>query len=56
MRNSDQLLVLKDGALVKRGIHEDLVDDGGLYETLWRIHLGETDIVPEIDHEGESPN
>ena len=37
VRDCDQILVLKDGAEVQRGVHEDLMaDEGGLYRRLIR--------------------
>lgn len=36
VRHADQILVLRDGALVEQGVHDDLVSAGGTYATLWR--------------------
>jgi ATP-binding cassette, subfamily B, heavy metal transporter len=33
--SADQILVLKDGAIVERGTHSDLVAMGGEYAELW---------------------
>ncbi|XP_019378213.1 PREDICTED: ATP-binding cassette sub-family B member 6, mitochondrial-like [Gavialis gangeticus] len=32
---ADQILVLKDGRVVERGRHEDLVRRGGVYAGMW---------------------
>lgn len=34
IRNADQILVLKDGKIVQRGKHEQLMSEGGLYRDL----------------------
>lgn len=41
VRHADQILVLKDGRLVEKGVHENLINWGGTYETLWAIQTGE---------------
>lgn len=33
--NADTILVLNDGRIVERGTHEELLELGGLYKTLW---------------------
>ncbi|MFB6296310.1 MAG: hypothetical protein ABEH66_05670 [Halobacteriales archaeon] len=43
VRDADSLLVLEDGEIAETGTHEELVDAGGLYETLWRTHVGATE-------------
>ena len=35
IRSADQILVLDGGRIVERGLHEDLVEAGGLYARLW---------------------
>ncbi|MFD8595616.1 ABC transporter ATP-binding protein [Kitasatospora sp. NPDC059646] len=39
IRQADQILVLKDGRVVERGRHSDLVDAGGLYADLYRTQF-----------------
>lgn len=34
IRNADQILVLKDGEIVERGNHEELIKNNGLYSDL----------------------
>ena len=34
IRNADQILVLKDGEIVERGKHEELIKNNGLYSDL----------------------
>lgn len=37
IRNADQILVLRQGEIIERGNHEELLDAGGLYAKLARI-------------------
>ncbi|WP_420028461.1 ABC transporter ATP-binding protein [Haloglomus litoreum] len=46
VRDADGILVLEGGRVVERGTHDDLVDEGGLYATLWAVQIGETDRLP----------
>ena len=34
--NADIILVFKEGEIVERGLHRDLISDDGLYASLWR--------------------
>lgn len=40
VRSADLILVLEDGAIVERGTHDELVEEGGTYATLWNIQIG----------------
>lgn len=39
IRNADQIIVMKDGKIVERGRHEDLIDQGGLYKEIYDVQL-----------------
>ncbi len=39
IRNVDRILVLKQGRLVESGSHDQLLDLGGLYASLYRLQL-----------------
>lgn len=41
VRHADQILVLKDGSIVERGCHEDLIDLGGIYADVYHTQLGD---------------
>lgn len=40
---ADEILVLKDGAIVERGQHADLVQKGGIYTELYNTQFGKAD-------------
>ena len=39
IRNVDRILVLKKGELVEQGSHDSLLDLGGLYASLYKLHM-----------------
>lgn len=39
IRNVDRILVLKQGQLVESGSHEELLEQGGLYASLYRLQM-----------------
>jgi len=39
--NADMILVLHHGEIAERGTHQQLLERGGLYSTLWRLQAGE---------------
>ena len=41
--NADMILVLHHGEVTERGTHRELVERGGLYNTLWRLQAGESE-------------
>jgi ATP-binding cassette, subfamily B, multidrug efflux pump len=41
--NADMILVLHHGEIAERGTHEQLLERGGLYSTLWRLQAGESE-------------
>jgi len=43
VRDADRILVLEDGKLVGEGTHSELLENDGLYATLWGAHTGEPD-------------
>ena len=45
MRDADEILVLRNGVIVERGVHADLVKAGGEYERLLRSEEGEGALV-----------
>lgn len=42
VRNADWIYVMKDGAVVEEGRHDELVEKGGLYAELCRIQFSDT--------------
>jgi subfamily B ATP-binding cassette protein MsbA len=41
IRSADVIFVIKDGRLVERGTHGELMHDGGVYAELERLQMGE---------------
>lgn len=40
IQNADQIIVLKDGAVLKKGTQQELLDTCPLYERMWKAHIG----------------
>jgi ATP-binding cassette, subfamily B, multidrug efflux pump len=45
IRNVDRILVLKRGQLIESGSHEELLDKGGLYASLYRLQMLGQDLI-----------
>ena len=43
--NADQIIVLRDGEIIQQGTHETLLEDGGLYEEIYKLQLEEQERV-----------
>ena len=41
--NADMILVLHHGEVAERGTHRELLERGGLYNTLWRLQAGDAE-------------
>ena len=41
IRNANEILSMVDGAVVERGLHDDLVASGGVYASQWTIQTGD---------------
>ena len=39
IRNADKIVVMQDGAVVQEGVHESLIEQGGLYADLHRLQF-----------------
>ena len=39
LKNADQILVLDGGRVVERGIHDELLEAGGLYQEIYDLQL-----------------
>ena len=37
VRHADQILVVDKGQIVQQGTHDELIHQGGLYQTFWEI-------------------
>ncbi|WP_255169049.1 ABC transporter ATP-binding protein [Natrononativus amylolyticus] len=43
VKDADTILVLEGGRIVERGSHEELLERGGRYATLWGVQAGDVD-------------
>ena len=41
IRNADRIYVMDEGKLVEQGRHEDLLEQQGIYASLWRVQMGQ---------------
>jgi ATP-binding cassette subfamily B protein len=46
VRHADEIVVLEDGQVVERGIHDALLERDGLYANLWAVQAGAIDDLP----------
>lgn len=48
VKQSDLIFVLKKGAIVEQGTHEELIKQDGMYGNLWKLQNGEPLTHPEL--------
>ena len=41
IRNADEIVAMVDGAIVERGTHSNLLENGNVYASQWSIQTGE---------------
>jgi ATP-binding cassette subfamily B protein len=44
VRDADQIVVIKDGAIIESGTHEELLESGGYYSDLYQKQLLEEEL------------
>ncbi|WP_247002585.1 ABC transporter ATP-binding protein [Halosolutus gelatinilyticus] len=47
VKDADEILVLEDGRIVERGIHEELLERGDRYAALWMAQAGDREAAAE---------
>jgi ATP-binding cassette subfamily B protein len=47
VQDADRILVLDGGRVVESGTHDQLLEAGGLYATLWGVQADDLDALPE---------
>ncbi|MBO8155425.1 MAG: ABC transporter ATP-binding protein [Bacillaceae bacterium] len=50
LKHADEILVLEDGNIVERGVHEDLLCNNGPYQRIYDIQYKDKDIIMERQH------
>jgi ATP-binding cassette subfamily B protein len=55
IRNADQVLVLRDGEIVERGRHEELLLQQGVYYDLYMSQFRRQEEVVAASHNGTQP-
>jgi len=49
IRNANEILAMVDGAVVERGLHDDLIEADGVYASQWTIQTGDMAGLSEAD-------
>jgi len=52
--DSDEILVLDQGEIVERGAHAQLLDQGGLYATMWQRQQEASEAMETLERTGEA--
>lgn len=47
LKHADEILVLEDGKIVERGVHEELLDNGGPYQRIYDIQYQDKEAIME---------
>ncbi|WP_187830224.1 ATP-binding cassette domain-containing protein [Siccirubricoccus phaeus] len=47
IRQADEIVVLDHGSIVERGSHEELLQRGGLYASLWRAQIEAEEVLEQ---------
>ncbi|MCH7660239.1 MAG: ABC transporter ATP-binding protein [Euryarchaeota archaeon] len=45
VKGADTILVVEDGRITERGTHEELLEEGGTYATLWGVQAGKIEAL-----------
>jgi ATP-binding cassette subfamily B protein len=45
VKSADTILVIEDGRITERGTHDELLEEGGTYATLWGVQAGEVEAL-----------
>ena len=54
MVDSDEILVLDQGEIVERGAHAQLLEQAGLYATMWQRQQEASEAMETLERTGEA--
>ena len=49
IKNADQILVMKDGNIIERGTHDELLDRGGFYAKLYESQFAKAEVIGKVN-------
>ncbi|QST01416.1 ABC transporter ATP-binding protein [Pontibacillus sp. ALD_SL1] len=52
LKHADEILVLEDGRIVERGVHEELLDNGGPYQRIYDIQYQDKEAILQASSQG----
>ncbi|MBB6455397.1 ATP-binding cassette subfamily B protein/subfamily B ATP-binding cassette protein MsbA [Salirhabdus euzebyi] len=50
LKHADEIIVLEDGEVVERGVHDDLLQSGGVYQRIYDIQYQDRDVIMQRQH------
>ncbi|MCD5322507.1 MULTISPECIES: ABC transporter ATP-binding protein [Pontibacillus] len=52
LKHADEILVLEDGRIVERGVHDELLDNGGPYQRIYDIQYQDKEAILQASNQG----
>lgn len=51
--HADEILVLKDGEIIERGKHEELISYNGMYYSMWQAQLQNDQEITKVSNDAQ---